>query len=229
MSYFCHYFFKCSPKYWTKSTHYSFPQSLWCSLHWHQQGEGCEDSCGPRATGSWQFRAAGGTSDLWANGAHPQPASSEQWNKRSQAHCPKVKCLPSTQPLKIECWIFSADSVKSIPLSSCNRLSCLDCLQNRWKLHTTSQLSRLQTQPLRDATQPIWKIHPFSKMCVIFEPMIQLWCPLRFWMSSKIQNSLYYDEKHFLKPFGLDGAVNIFSQRVRERPNKLANEWQWFL
>ena len=47
----------------------------------------------------------------------------------------------------------------------------------------TSLLRRLQTQTLPNATQPIGKIHPFSKIAVIFEPAVQFGCPSRFRIS----------------------------------------------
>ena len=40
-------------------------------------------------------------------------------------------------------------------------------------LEKTSMLRRLQGQTLPDATLPIGKIHPFSKLVVTFEPLIQ--------------------------------------------------------
>ena len=43
--------------------------------------------------------------------------------------------------------------------------------------YKTSLLRRPQAQTLPDATPPIVKIHPFSKMAVAFEPLIQFWCP----------------------------------------------------
>ena len=37
----------------------------------------------------------------------------------------------------------------------------------------TSLLRRLQAQTLRDATPPICKIYPFTKMAVCFEPVMR--------------------------------------------------------
>ena len=37
---------------------------------------------------------------------------------------------------------------------------------------TTNLLHRLQAQTLPDATPPIGKIHPFSKMAITFEPLM---------------------------------------------------------
>ena len=39
-------------------------------------------------------------------------------------------------------------------------------------LEKKSLLRRLQAQTLPDATQPIGKINPFSKMAVTFEPLM---------------------------------------------------------
>ena len=44
----------------------------------------------------------------------------------------------------------------------------------------TSLLRRLQAQTLPDATPPIDKIHPFSKMAVTFEPIMEFLCPSGF-------------------------------------------------
>ena len=44
----------------------------------------------------------------------------------------------------------------------------------------TSLLRRLQAQTLPNATPPIGKIYPFSKMAVIFEPVMQFSCPSGF-------------------------------------------------
>ena len=45
----------------------------------------------------------------------------------------------------------------------------------------TSLLCRLQSQTLPDATQPIGKIHPFSKIAGTFEPFLPFWCLSGFW------------------------------------------------
>ena len=44
----------------------------------------------------------------------------------------------------------------------------------------TSLLRRLQAQTLTDAAPPVGKIHPFSKIAVILEPVMWFWCPSRF-------------------------------------------------
>ena len=46
------------------------------------------------------------------------------------------------------------------------------CLKQHDSITKTSLLSRLQAQTLPDATPPIGKIHPFSKMDVTFEPLM---------------------------------------------------------
>ena len=45
-------------------------------------------------------------------------------------------------------------------------------IQNHLYVLKTSLLCRLQAQTLPDATPPIGKIHPFSKMAVTFEPLM---------------------------------------------------------
>ena len=44
----------------------------------------------------------------------------------------------------------------------------------------TSLLRRLQAQTLPNATPPLRKIPPFTKIAVNFYPMKQFRCPLRF-------------------------------------------------
>ena len=44
----------------------------------------------------------------------------------------------------------------------------------------TSLLRRLQAQTLPDEAPPMGKIHPFSKMAVTFEPLMEFGCPLGF-------------------------------------------------
>ena len=55
------------------------------------------------------------------------------------------------------------------------------------KTEETSLLRRLQTQTLPDATPPLGKIPPFSKIAVTFEPVKQFRCPSRFQISKKIK------------------------------------------
>ena len=50
----------------------------------------------------------------------------------------------------------------------------------------TSLLRRLQALTLPNATPPIAKIHPFSKIAVTFEPIRQLWWPSQFKISNKM-------------------------------------------
>ena len=52
--------------------------------------------------------------------------------------------------------------------------------KNRSKSFIKNLLRRLQSQTLPDATPPIGKIHPFSRVTLTFEPMIQISYPLRF-------------------------------------------------
>ena len=47
----------------------------------------------------------------------------------------------------------------------------------------TSPLRRLHAQTLPDATPPLGKIEPFTKITVTFEPMKQFRCPTRFRIS----------------------------------------------
>ena len=51
-------------------------------------------------------------------------------------------------------------------------------------------------QTLPDATPPVGKIHPFSKIAVTFERIQRFRCPPRFRISEKCQYSLSYDWKH---------------------------------
>ena len=46
-------------------------------------------------------------------------------------------------------------------------------LTKNLEIFKTSLLRRLQAQTLPDATPPIGKIHPFSKMAITFEPLKQ--------------------------------------------------------
>ena len=49
-------------------------------------------------------------------------------------------------------------------------------------------------QTLPNATPPLGKIHPFSKIAITFEPMKQFICPSIFRISKKkCQYTLYYD------------------------------------
>ena len=52
----------------------------------------------------------------------------------------------------------------------------------------TSLLRRLQAQTLPDATLPIGKINPFSKIAITFDPVMKLLCPLRFSISYNFLN-----------------------------------------
>ena len=47
-------------------------------------------------------------------------------------------------------------------------------------------MRRLQTQTLPDEAPPMGKIHPFSKIAVTFEPVMQFGCPLGLIISWKI-------------------------------------------
>ena len=47
------------------------------------------------------------------------------------------------------------------------------CHQEKSLTTKTSLLRRLQTQTLADASPPIGKIYPFTKMAVPFEPVMQ--------------------------------------------------------
>ena len=47
-------------------------------------------------------------------------------------------------------------------------------------MQKTSLLRRLQVQTLHDATPPLSKIPPFTKIVVTFEPMKKFRCPERF-------------------------------------------------
>ena len=56
-------------------------------------------------------------------------------------------------------------------------------LMENLKRRKTSLLSRLQAQTLPDASPPIGKIHPFSKITISFEPVMRFGFPSRFRMS----------------------------------------------
>ena len=58
----------------------------------------------------------------------------------------------------------------------CQRPSC----NAEWVFFLTSQLCRLQVQTLPDATPPIVRIRPFSKMTVTFEPLMRVLSSLGF-------------------------------------------------
>ena len=59
-------------------------------------------------------------------------------------------------------------------------------------IHKTSLLRRLQEQTLPDEAPPMGKIHPFSKITVTFEPVMQFWCPSRFRISLKNCSLVYF-------------------------------------
>ena len=67
---------------------------------------------------------------------------------------------------------------------------------------------------LKDATPPLGKIPPFTKIAVSFEPMNQLRCPSRYRISKKFEHNLFLDWKHYLQPLGRGDALKIFSQRI---------------
>ena len=56
-------------------------------------------------------------------------------------------------------------------------------------------------QTLLNATPPVGKIHPFSKIAVTFEPIQQFRWPSIF--RKKIPYSLFYDWKHHFNRFGV--------------------------
>ena len=85
----------------------------------------------------------------------------------------------------------------------------------------TTRPNRLQTQTLSNATQSIGKTHPFRKIAIPFEPIMQLWCPLKFWTSTYFLTLSIYSWKHHLPTFGRGGVVNIFSQRMSDLINIL--------
>ena len=60
-------------------------------------------------------------------------------------------------------------------LASLDQMYLPDGFHNQDNLngHQTSLLRRLQAQTLPDATSPKVKIHPFSKIAVTFEPLMQ--------------------------------------------------------
>ena len=79
------------------------------------------------------------------------------------------------------------------------------------QMHTplkTSLLGRLQTQTLPDATPPIGKIHPFSKIIVTLDPLGGFDALQDLESSKSLWQSLFYSWKSYLKPFGLGGSVN---------------------
>ena len=65
-------------------------------------------------------------------------------------------------------------------------------------------------QTLPDATPPVGKIHPVSKIAVTLEPIQRLGALQDLECLKKGQYSLFYEWKHHFKPFGRDGAAKIF-------------------
>ena len=65
---------------------------------------------------------------------------------------------------------------------------CTFALQEMTDTSKTSLLCRLQVQTLHNATSPVSKIHPFSKIAVTFEPIQQFVCPSRFRISKNNVN-----------------------------------------
>ena len=56
----------------------------------------------------------------------------------------------------------------------------------------TSLLRRLQAQTLPNATPPIGKILPFSKIAITFDPIVRFGCPLRLRISKKKKFDVVY-------------------------------------
>ena len=65
-----------------------------------------------------------------------------------------------------------------------------------------------------NATPPIGKIHPFSKMAVTFKPMIAIFYVFKI---KNVQYSLFHYGNHRLQPFVSDGATtfHIWVKRTR--------------
>ena len=76
--------------------------------------------------------------------------------------------------------------------------------------YQASLLCRLQAQTLPDATPSMGKIHPFIKMTITFEPLLEFWCPLGFRKFLIIMTMSFYNWKTWLKPFGHGGAVKLW-------------------
>ena len=72
----------------------------------------------------------------------------------------------------------------------------------------------LQVQTLPDATQPVFKIHPFSKVAVILEPIMQFVMSFVFKNILHICNMVkFYDWKHNFQSFWLGGAVKLWEEK----------------
>ena len=65
-------------------------------------------------------------------------------------------------------------------------------------------------QTLPDATPPVGKIHPVSKIAVTLEPIQRLGALQDLDYLKKVQYSLFCEWKHNFKPFGRGGATKIF-------------------
>ena len=67
--------------------------------------------------------------------------------------------------------------------NGCILLELLDIAGNGFKCLETSLLHRLQAQTLPNEAPPMGKIHPFSKIAVTFEPVMQFGRPSGFRVS----------------------------------------------
>ena len=68
-------------------------------------------------------------------------------------------------------------------------------------MNEISLLRRLHAQTLPNATRPIGKIHPFSKMAVTFEPLMGFGCPLGFRM--------FYDIVYFITERAISHRLGV--------------------
>ena len=71
----------------------------------------------------------------------------------------------------------------------------------------------VDNRPSTAEAPPIGKIHPFSKMGVTHEPVMQFRC-LQDLKSPILRYNPFYDSKHHLQHLGCGGAVKIFSQTI---------------
>ena len=77
----------------------------------------------------------------------------------------------------------------------------------------TSLLRRLQAQTLPDATPPLGKIPQFTKIAVTFDLMKQFRCPLRFRISKKNLNIVYFmTESTIFNHWGVASPKRYFNK-----------------
>ena len=80
-----------------------------------------------------------------------------------------------------------------------------------------SLLRRLQAQSRPDASPSIGKINQSFKIAVTLKPVMQFRCPLRFRISDRPQDLLFYERKHHLHLLGRGGKGSLNQSIINEQ------------